>query len=171
MSSKRQTEIQNQFITEIERHKGLVYKVVQAYCKNADDQKDLFQEILFQLWRSYENYNQKYKLSTWMYRIALNVAISNYRKNLVKNKHLLSRDFIAIHPYEELDTGPSEEVQLLRQFVQDQKKLDKGILLLYLDGKTHEEIAEIIGISKSNVGTKISRLKKRLKQHITNHLN
>ena len=170
MSDNSFGEKQEQFVEVIEKNKGIIYKVVQAYCKDPDEQKDLAQEIIFQLWKSFKTYDDKFKMSTWMYRIALNVAITYLRKHQTRTKYNTSFDSQLVNISEEAQEDLSEELRLLRQFILDQKKLDKALMLLYLDGKSHIEIAEAMGISSSNVGTKISRIKLKLKQYLINNL-
>lgn len=156
---------QKLFVEIIDKNKGILYKVAHAYCFNVNDQKELVQEITFQLWKSFGSYKQEYKVSTWMYRIALNVAISALRKNKVREAVHVPLEDGWLQLTSDTDTDLSEEVQLLREFIQQQKKLDKALLLLYLDEKSYAEIAEMLGISTSNVGTKLNRLKEKLKHH------
>ena len=112
-----------------------------------------------QLWKSFDNYNEEYKYSTWIYRIALNVVISNYRKE--KRREEIAR------PYSEgifnlTDFQESTELEgqtlFLQQFIAKLKELDKALMLLYLEEKSHKEISEIIGITETNVATKIGRI-------------
>ena len=145
-------------------HKGLLYKVANVYCKYREDRSDLIQEIIFQLWRSFKNYNPQYQYSTWIYRIALNVAISFYRKNKEANSILLTNEYLFNIPEHEPDTDQSDKLNLLNTFIAELRDLDKAIILLYLEEKTHKEISEIMGISETNVGTKVSRIKQLLKQ-------
>ncbi len=156
---------QEAFLAFITRHKGIIYKVANLYCKHAEDRKDLVQEIIFQLWKSFARYNQQYKLSTWMYRIALNVAISFYRKE--KRRRVMdmpSTDGI-IEIADESDANAVDaNLQLLQQFIHALKDLDKALILLYLEETSYKEIAEIVGITETNVASKISRIKERLKQ-------
>jgi len=153
------------FSALIQSHKGIIYKAANTYCKDADDRKDLIQEIIFQLWKSFDNYNAAFKHSTWIYRIALNVAISFYRKE--KRRKEIS------HPWPGsilnlVDSPDNKETEgqllFLQQFIAELKELDKALMLLYLEEKSHKEIAEIIGITETNVSTKIGRIKAILKQ-------
>ncbi len=153
------------FLSVIEMHKGIVYKVANSYCKDTENIKDLVQEIILQLWKSFDNYNEQFKYSTWIYRIALNVAISYYRKE--KRRKEIS------NPYSEglfklADFQESRDIEgntlFLQQFIADLKELDKAIMLLYLEEKSHKEISEIMGITETNVATKIGRIKTILKQ-------
>jgi len=153
------------FLSVIELNKGILFKVANSYCKDGEDRKDLVQEIVVQLWKSFERYNDQYKYSTWIYRIALNIAISFYRKeNRRKQVSNPITDGI-LNFADTYDTSETDEnLGLLQQFIAELKELDKALMLLYLEEKSHKEIAEIIGISESNVATKIGRIKILLKQ-------
>jgi RNA polymerase sigma factor (sigma-70 family) len=159
------------FLAVLEAHKGILYKVARTYCPDAEDRKDLLQEILIQLWHAFERYDDQYKYSTWIYRIALNVAISAYRKEFRRQRraHPLTDGLLNIMAPPNSDSL-DEKMDLLQQFIAELKQLDKAILLLYLEEKRHKEIAEIIGITETNVATKIARIKTQLKQKFT-HTN
>lgn len=152
------------FITVIEANKGIIYKVANSYCKDFDDRNDLVQEIILKLWQAFDTYNDEFKHSTWIYRIALNTAISNYRKEKVREKYFTPMPE-AFLEYEDPNVESKTEHQylLLEQFISELKEMNKALMLLYLEEKSYKEIAEILGISESNVGTKISRLKGLLK--------
>ena len=154
-----------QFLEVILQHKGILYKVANSYCKNKEDRKDLVQEIAIQLWKSFERYDHAYKYSTWMYRIALNVAISFYRKENSRQRisNSLSIDIFEFENTEN-DLEKEHNLQLLDHLIAKLNHLDKALLLLYLEEKNHAEIAEIIGITTTNVATKISRIKAKLKK-------
>lgn len=156
------------FEETIERHKGLLYKVVNIYCRNEDDKNDLLQEIKIQLWKSFDRYNADYKLSTWIYRIALNVAISFYRKNEARINRTVSleENETAIEISENFEKDA--RLRLLEKFIGELSELDKALMILYLDGKNQSEIAEILGISATNVSTKIGRIKEKLKERFIN---
>ncbi len=153
------------FISAIEANKGIIYKVANSYCKSAEDRKDLIQEIVLQLWKSFNNYNEQFKFSTWVYRIALNVAISFYRKE--NRRQQVSNpltDGIIDYVDSNVNSEAEEDIRFLQRFISELKELDKALMLLYLEEKSHKEIAEIIGISETNVATKIGRIKSILKQ-------
>jgi RNA polymerase sigma factor (sigma-70 family) len=150
------------FLSVINANKGIIYKVANSYCKNSESRNDLVQEIIIQLWKSFENYNDEYEHSTWMYRIALNVAISFYRKSKKEITTLLTDNIIALV----IDDEPGEleeNVQLLYQFINELDELNKALMLLYLENKSHKEMAEVLGITETNVATKIGRIKEKLK--------
>jgi len=154
-----------EFLQQIQMHKRIIYKICHAYCKSNTDIEDLAQEIIYQLWKSFGSYNPSYKFSTWMYRIALNTGISYYRST---KKHIAG---IAspIHLLEMQEPGNDQieteaNINLLQQFINQLKELDRALMILYLEENSYREIAGIIGISETNVATKISRIKDKLKQ-------
>lgn len=155
----------NTFLDVIEAHKGIIYTVAQSYCRSVEDKEDLVQEITVQLWKSFSKYDNKFKYSTWIYRIALNVAISFYRK---ETKRRTIAQPISEGVFNVADTSGTKEtaqqVNLLHQFIAGLKELDRALMLLYLDERSYKEIAEIIGISETNVATKLGRIKEKLKQ-------
>lgn len=146
----------------IEQHKGILFKVAHAYCPDEEDRQDLIQEMMIQIWRSIPKYNSQCKISTWLYRISLNVAISFYRKNSIREKrHTELTEQLA----ETLEDKSENEKQLnlLEQFISELKEIDKALMILYLEDKRYAEIAKILGMSVSNVGTKIGRIKDQIK--------
>jgi len=155
------------FLQLIGDNKGILYKICHLYCRNKDDREDLMQEMIYQLWRSGQQFDANYKFSTWMYRIALNVAISFYRKQTRSGVRIaLGGD---LHLMELEDRSPDneeleEKIDLLQQFISELGELDKALMILYLEERPYREIAEILGISETNVATKLSRIKGRLKQ-------
>ena len=158
-------EKKERFIKAIKENQGLIYKVTILYTNNLQDKEDLYQEIVFQLWKSFDTFKDYSKLSTWMYRVAMNTAIYN----LKKNKRQIGSTSIdkLVEPFTNNEENFEEErIKLLHKHIQQLNLLEKGIILLYLEGKSHEEIGEIIGITVSNVGTKISRIKLKLKSRI-----
>jgi RNA polymerase sigma-70 factor (ECF subfamily) len=160
------------FIKTIDEYKKIIYKIVNSYCQNKEDRKDLEQEIIIQLWNSFYTYKSDYKYSTWMYRIALNVAISFYRK---EKKWPIKNDFYHEESIFKIEEDTSEEqteldnhLKLLQEFIHNLNELNKALMLLYLEEKSYEGIAEILGITKTNVATKISRIKLKLKKEFQN---
>ena len=148
----------------LDNHRLIIFKVCNTYCRDPEDRKDLVQDIILQLWTSVDKYDEQYMLSTWVYRIALNVAISYYRKATTRGKHLLplSENFVNIAQDDGNDL--SEEMKMLQKMIGRMDDLSKALMILYLDGQSHEEISSILNISKSNVGTKINRIKENLKR-------
>jgi RNA polymerase sigma-70 factor (ECF subfamily) len=160
MSEKDQRQY---FQKIIEQNKGILYKVARAYCQNEDDRQDLIQEMMIQIWKSIHRYNKQFKMSTWLYRISLNVAISFYRKQSTReNKYTVLNEQTAQIPMDD-KTEDERQLNLLEQFITELKEIDKALMILYLEDKGHAEIAGILGMSVSNVGTKIGRIKDKLK--------
>jgi RNA polymerase sigma-70 factor (ECF subfamily) len=157
----------DQFGELLERHRAIVFKVAGSYVRSPEDRADLAQEIAVQLWRAWPSYDPARSFTTWMYRIALNVAIGFARGDGLRRRHAVPLD-------EELhdlaDNGPDHEtgqqLRLLQTFIARQVPLDRALLLLYLDERPQREIAEILGISETNVSTKIGRLKQRIRDEL-----
>lgn len=159
----------SQFIKVIKENEGLIFKVAILYTNSFQDREDLYQEIVYQLWKSFDSFNDQSKLSTWMYRVAMNTAIYNL-KSSKKKVNTITIDFQTERLAETLDKTEEERIKVLYEQIQTLNLLEKGIILLYLEGNSHLEIASIIGITISNVGTKISRIKEKLKSQINkNH--
>ena len=158
--------LEKKFLEVLEDHKKLIYKVAHSYCNAKEERPDLVQEIVVELWRSFPNYDPAFKYSTWVCRIALNVAISFFRKNKKRSifKSSLENKVIDLKVTEETDEEKKHQIEQLYQFINQLRELDRALMLLILDEKSHEEIADILGISKSNVGTKVGRIKIKLKE-------
>lgn len=153
------------FINLINTHRGIIYKVCNLYLNDSEEKKDLFQEIVLQLWRSFPNFKNESLGSTWMYRVALNTAISNFRKESRKpEKRAISTDEFQIPDISYEDE--SENLTLLKQAIAQLTQIEKAIVMLYFDEKTYEEISEIAGITKTNVGVKLNRIKVKLEKII-----
>lgn len=158
------------FLSVLESHKGIIYKVANTYCQDKTDREDLIQEITIQIWRSIEKFNDQFKWSTWIYRIALNTSISFYRKNKAHKGRTVDLVQVIEVP-NSLDEAPEDEnYVLLRQFIRELKEIDRALILLHLEGLSSQEIAHIMAISQTNVTTKISRIKNTLKLKFQNHI-
>ena len=147
----------------IRRHAGLIHKIAYAYCRDATDREDIVQEVAVQLWRSHHRYDERFRETTWVYRIAFNVAISFHRRERRHRERRLPIDDHAISIAAAREVEPSEDVQLLLRCIDDLGELEKALVLLYLDGNDHASIADVLGISVSNVGTKLLRIKDKLR--------
>ncbi len=156
------------FLDILEQHQKIIFMVCGSYCLDPEDQKDLAQEIIIQLWNNFEKFDPRFKRSTWIYRIALNVAISFYRKTSTRIKHEqgFADYFLEVDPNEMEVTD--NRVKQLREFINELDEMNKALMLLYLDGNSHQDIGEILNISTSNVGTKINRIKKKIKEQFLN---
>lgn len=154
------------FGTLLQRNSGIVFKVANSYARNIDDRAELAQEIAAQLWHAYPGYDPTRSFSTWMYRIALNVAISHLRHLELRRRHDAVPLDDALHDLADGNAADPEQEQrlrLLQGFIARQPPLDRALLLLYLEERPQREIAEILGITESNVSTKIGRLKQRIR--------
>ena len=149
------------FVHILNNHRALIYKVCNLYCSDKEDRKDLFQEIVLQIWKSFKSFRHESSLSTWMYRIALNTAITHFKKEKRMPNHPLSLDGIEIPDIRDQDET-EELLQQLSLAIDQLDKIEKSIVLLYLEKKSYEEISEITGLSKSNVGVKLNRIKAKL---------
>lgn len=158
--------LQETFQNRVEQHKKILYKVCNVYCRDRDSREDLAQEIIFQLWRSYWKFDGRCQFSTWMYRIALNVAISFYRSEGARTRLVISDEQHLLDAVDN-EERQAEEVRVLYEFIAELDPISKALILLYLDGNTYQEIAGIVGITETNVATKISRLKNKMKQEFS----
>ena len=149
----------------IDSYKNLLFKIARIYCYNKEEQKDLVQEIVNQLWKAYPKYDSSYKLSTWTYRIALNVCISYVRKTTVRQKALDKyKEFVQIDIYE--DPVDEEKMRKLTQALSVLNSVERAIIMLNLDGSSNKEISKIIGITPSNVSTRLVRIKSKLRNEV-----
>ncbi len=156
------------FLNLVEQNKGIIYKVANSYCKDSESREDLVQEIIIQLWKAFDRYDDRFKVSTWMYRIALNVAISFYRKDSSRKKSEIPITKSAVDVSEELPATELEaNLNLLQRFIAELKELDRALMLLYLEENTHKEIADILGVTETNVATKISRIREKLRMRFS----
>lgn len=160
-------ELSQKFQKIIEQHKGILFRVAKTYCRNAVDRQDLLQEMMIQIWKSLHRYNDNFALTTWIYRISLNVAISGYRKNVHRLRSSLPLLDEQYPVQEEGNSENHEQYRLLEQFITELNDLDKALVLLYLENKSHAEISEIMGISLTNVGTKLGRVREKLKKRFS----
>ena len=159
---------QDRFQALFEQHRKIVFKVANMYCRNPEDRRDLAQEIGTQLWRSFPGFDASRSFSTWMYRIALNVGISFARTAIHREKHSVALDDAGI---DAIDNNaalhePDERVRALHHFIDQLDVLNRALMLLYLEDRSYHEIAEVLGISETNVATKINRLKQRIRTGI-----
>ena len=166
MPTMTANDARDTFGTLLQRHSGIVFKVANSYARGIDDRDDLAQEIAAQLWHAYPKYDPARSFSTWMYRIALNVAISYLRHQELRRRHDALPLDDGLHDVADgnaADAEREQQVRLLQGFIARQPALDRALLLLYLEERPQREIAEILGITESNVSTKIGRLKQRIR--------
>jgi len=147
----------------LEKHQNIVHKVCRIYTNDKASHKDLFQEITIQLWKAYPKFRGDSKFSTWMYRVALNTAITLYRKS---KRGIETRDYESVKfkmEAEEYDDTKDRNLALLYEAIKELNDIDKALVLLYLEDKRYHEIADTLGITEVNARVKMNRIKKKLK--------
>jgi len=164
-ASRPSESIHERFRDHLERHRKIVFKVANLYGRGEEDRRDLAQEISAQLWRAFPRYDPERPFSTWMYRIALNVAISFARSAVQRARYAVPLDEETPDPIDPA-RAPDDRVQALHGFMSRLDELNRALLLLYLDEHSYREIAEVLGISETNVATKLSRLKQRIRAEL-----
>lgn len=154
---------EKEFIELINQHQGLIHKVCIMYENDSDVRNDLFQEIVFQLWKSYKTFRGEAKITTWMYRIALNTAISGFRK---QSRNVKTEDLKELH-FNISDYWADEredELQRLQAAIRQLSEIERAMIMMALEEVTYEEIAETIGITQNNVRVRMNRIREKLKK-------
>ena len=156
--------LEGEFNQVVFENQDILHKVCNMYCRSKADKEDLFQEIVIKLWQGLPHFRHQSKVSTWVYRVALNTAISQFRKKkkALPIKHTLGFELAE----EEEDRQKAAQIKALYQGISQLNKVEKAIILLYLERKSYEEIAEIMGLSKSNVSVKLVRIRKKLEEKV-----
>jgi RNA polymerase sigma-70 factor (ECF subfamily) len=161
----RGREHQQAFERLLRQHQRIVFKVASVYARHPDDRNDLMQEICVQLWRSFAGFDERRaQFSTWMYRVALNVAISHKRR--ARPEEVMEQEQLDALGGTEDIVEPDERLATLHRFIGQLDPLNRGLILLYLEDRSYSDIAEILGISETNVATKINRIKQRLRNQV-----
>ena len=156
--------LEDKFLNDFESNQNIVHKICRIYTTNSNDHNDLFQEITIQVWKNYSKFRGDAKFSTWMYRVALNTAISLYRKS---TKSVKTQDISDIaYKIKSVDYDDTEEKQLkaLYNAIQKLNDIDKALVFLYLEDKSYKDISETLGISEVNARVKMNRAKDKLKK-------
>lgn len=157
-------ELEHQFVSNLERDQNIVHKICRIYTNDQSSHNDLFQEITIQLWKAYPKFRGEAKFSTWMYRVALNTAITLYRK---KKRGIQTQDYDSVHfriKVDEYDDETEQRLSLMYNAVKELNDIDKALVFLYLENKNYKEISETMGISEVNARVKMNRIKKKLKK-------
>jgi RNA polymerase sigma-70 factor (ECF subfamily) len=152
-----------EFIELIYDHQGILHRICSVYASSTEDREDLYQEIVLQSWRSYQTFQRHSKFSTWLYRVALNTALHRKRKDSSQVK-AVSAEEACVNAAQREMSGEDVDLEMLYQCIQELPTLNRAIVLLYLEQHTYEEIAEITGLSRSNVSVRIVRIKDKLRQ-------
>jgi len=163
MTKRLSEEAERGFLEVLGRHEQLISKVIRIYAFDSEDRKDLFQEIVYQLWRSYGSFKGEARMSTWLYRVALNTAITSLRRGKKLSEHTeLDDQFITTSG--SLETlYNSEQTRQLYSAIRTLGEVDRALVMLYLEDLSYKEIAEVLGLTEDNVGVKLNRIKKKLR--------
>jgi RNA polymerase sigma-70 factor (ECF subfamily) len=153
------------FLDTIKENERVILKLVRIYADQHEDQKDLYQEIIYQLWKSFHSFQRNSKISTWIYKVALNTSLAHIN---LKNKHskTISIQDIVLQFEENNDTQLEEKITEMYQHIKQLNEIDKAIVFLFLEGKSYDEIADIMGFTTTNIGTRLNRIKMKLKNQI-----
>ncbi|MBP2833441.1 sigma-70 family RNA polymerase sigma factor [Aquimarina sp. U1-2] len=157
-------ELEHSFVTNLEQNQNIVHKVCRIYTSDPDSHNDLFQEITIQLWKAYPKFRGEAKFSTWMYRVALNTAITLYRRT---KRNLKTTDIDTVNfkiKAEEYDDEVEQQLKLMYAAVKELNDIEKALVFLYLEDKSYRDIAETMGISEVNARVKMNRVKTKLKK-------
>jgi RNA polymerase sigma-70 factor (ECF subfamily) len=149
----------------LEEHRRILFAICYSFCRNPAEREDLAQEIAIQLWRAFPTYDGRAKFSTWMYRVALNAAISSYRKERTRTRHLAAPDERLLETVPAPDPQDHPRRRELYAYLDTLDPLSKALVHLYFEGHTYAEIASILGIGESNAASRLSRLKQVMKEH------
>ena len=160
----------NRFLEQIEQNQNIIHKICGLYAANKDDRKDLSQEIICQLWKSYHSFRGDSKFTTWMYKVALNTALLNLRRYRGRARAESLKEHHADIPAEAAGKDKYGQISRLYEAISQLGKLDRAIILLYLEQLSYKEISEVIGISESNVSVRLVRIKKKLKELLSGGL-
>lgn len=154
-------ETENTFLALINQHKAIIHKISKMYMNGAEEQRDLFQEIVLQLWKAYPTFKGNSKFSTWMYRVSLNTALIYFKRDNRKvDKTPLDENIDVIDVNE--SEGKEEKLAYLYTAVQELNVIEKALIFLFLENQSHREIAENLGISEVNARVKLNRTKEKL---------
>jgi RNA polymerase sigma-70 factor, ECF subfamily len=149
---------------------GIIIKMCRAYTNSQEDFEDYYQEVCLQIWRSRDNFREQSAWSTWIYRLSLNVCLTLLKKNKHSRNHFAS-DYLPEIAAEETPVFDDESLNQLYKAIRQLSEVDRGVILLYLEEKTYQEIADIIGTNPNNIGVRINRIKERLKNILDDKIN
>lgn len=155
------TQLEQQFTKTVKEHKSTIYTVCYMFSQDADEVNDLFQEVLVNLWKGFESFEQRSDIRTWIYRVALNTCISLDRK---KRRQATARLSMDINLFEDRDED-TRQVDMLHKRIAKLQPFDRAIVLLWLENLPYDEIGQIVGISAKNVGVRLYRIREQLKQN------
>lgn len=156
---------EKEFLGLLQKHKGILHKISRVYMDKPEDREDLIQEIILQLWKSFGSFNELSQFSTWMYRVAINTAILFYKK---ESKRIDNEKITEGFDIKEVETDNTKNSQLEHFYkaVQDLNPIEKALIFYFMEGQTHKEISQNLGISEVNTRVKLSRTKEKLQEII-----
>ncbi len=159
---------QKEFLNLMDQNKGILHKISRMYMDNPEDRNDLIQEIIYQLWKSYDKFKGDSQFSTWMYRVSLNTALTFFKQEKKNSNHYTFLE--NIDPIDEVDSGEKEtQLALFYKAVQELNKVEKALIFLFLEGQNHKEIATNLGITEVNARVKLNRTKEKLQTIIKSY--
>lgn len=153
--------LDKEFLEQLKAHERIIHKVCRVYQDDAADREDLFQEIVCQAWRSYASFRSESKFPTWLYRVSLNTAITYFRRQRRRRSADPADIAMRLHPH---DDPYAEQVGRLYAAINRLSGIDKAIVLLYLEDCSYEEMADVMGLSRVNIGVRLNRIRKRLRE-------
>lgn len=166
MVSNKGNIVESQFLDLVYLNQGIIYKICNLYCNNITDREDLKQEIILQLWKAYPNFKEKSKFSTWMYKVCLNTAIVQMKRSKKRGISISISSQLYEIPGREDRNQADEEIKKMYGLIAQLNDIEKGVVMLYLDGHSYDEISEVMGISAKNVSVKLVRIKKKLSKNL-----
>lgn len=157
----------NRFLQDLNQHAGIIHRVCNCYFTDTDERKDVFQEITYQLWKSYASFSGNAKFSTWMYKVALNTAMLHMRsrKKTIHNESLNDLSMLVAAE----DNSLNEDMRALYTAINTLDDVNKAIILLYLEEYSYEEIGVMMGMTKTNISVRLVRIKKKLEEKLKNN--
>lgn len=150
--------LEQEFISTVQQNKQIIYKVCYMYASNSYELNDLYQEVVINLWRGFSNFRGDSSISSWIYRIGLNTCISYYRKSSSRPKTVALVDNLEVYE----DTAKTAQLKELYRLINMLNKLERALILLWLDDKTYDEIAEIMGLNRNTIASKLKRIKTKI---------
>lgn len=153
-------DLKDEFVELITKYKDVIFKVCYIYAEK-DDVEDYYQDVLIQIWRSLPKFRGESSITTWIYRISLNTCISHVRKNTKGNVNKVP--LLDVNLWEN-DIEKKQQVDEMYSLINKLNKLEKAVILLWLENRNYEEIASVVGITKANVAVKINRIKEKLRK-------
>lgn len=155
-------KIEREFIDLVNRHQGIIHRMCRVYAATDDDRRDLFQDILYHLWKSYPEFKHDAAFTTWMYRIALNTAITGLRKSKRKPKHEEINEAVENELRTTDDANDADKVEWLQSAIGKLNQIERAVITLYLEDLSYKEMSQVLGLTESNIGVKLNRIKLKL---------